>query len=77
MFAFVATKPEAEERFKICQECDKMSIMKTCKLCGCFMPAKVKFRQVSCPDGKWQAIPFRDTQTWLSEDPNWDDDMRY
>ena len=75
MQAWIATKKEAAERFQICESCDKMSILKTCKHCGCFMPVKVKLRMVECPDGKWGKVPYRDTATWLSEDPNWDNDI--
>lgn len=26
---------------------------KTCRKCGCFMPAKVWLKNAKCPDGKW------------------------
>jgi hypothetical protein len=52
--------PEAEElakkRIEICVECDDFKKSnKTCNLCGCYMPAKVRSRYSSCaaPKKKW------------------------
>lgn len=49
----------AEARMSICRECPHFgSIVKACKLCGCFMPAKTKMKSQSCPDKppRWVAI---------------------
>ena len=41
-------------RMDICRSCDRLNnITKTCKECGCFMPAKTKIPNESCPIGKW------------------------
>lgn len=48
----------AKERAKICVECiinDKpgMRNNKTCRICGCFIPAKVRSEKSKCPLKKW------------------------
>lgn len=48
-----AEEQEQVQRMSICQECDKLTAAKTCKECGCFMPAKTKLRYSTCPVGKW------------------------
>lgn len=43
-----------EERLQKCNTCKYYEKkQKRCKLCGCFMEAKVKFASSSCPDDKW------------------------
>lgn len=45
---------QAKARMDICRECPYMQdIMRVCKRCGCFLPAKVKFAMSSCPVSKW------------------------
>jgi hypothetical protein len=46
---------EAKRRIAICvsNECKKFKANKTCALCGCFMPAKVRSSQSHCNIGKW------------------------
>lgn len=48
--------PEIEEmakkRMVICVECDKLKNNK-CKLCGCYMPAKVRSLKSKCKLKKW------------------------
>jgi hypothetical protein len=47
-------KEESERRYGICQECPELIQMtKTCKKCGCFMSAKTKLLNATCPIGKW------------------------
>lgn len=49
-------KKEAVGKIKICLECEHFRPgTKTCKICGCFMPAKVLIRGAHCPDNppKW------------------------
>jgi len=42
-------------RMAICNSCDELNTtVKTCKKCGCYMPAKTTFANTSCPLGKWQ-----------------------
>lgn len=44
----------AQQRFAICKECPELIKMTSqCKKCGCFMEAKTKLPQASCPIGKW------------------------
>ena len=46
-------KQIAEERFDICSNCDYLQKNKVCKLCGCYMPAKVRSMKSSCDDNNW------------------------
>ena len=43
----------AKERMEICVKCKDLRENNTCKLCGCYMPAKVRSRKSKCVDGKW------------------------
>lgn len=44
----------SDKRYEICQSCDTFnSFLKTCRKCGCFLPAKVKLASSKCPKGKW------------------------
>jgi hypothetical protein len=44
----------AKERFDICKACPELIKLTTqCKKCGCFMAAKTKLKQATCPIGKW------------------------
>ena len=45
---------EAEERMKICRECDKyLKKARICGVCKCFMPMKIRMRSADCPLEKW------------------------
>ena len=45
---------ESLDRFSICEGCPKLiKLTSQCKECGCFMKAKVKLKEASCPLGKW------------------------
>lgn len=44
----------ADKRFSMCQACPHFEDPR-CTLCGCFMQAKTKIPQASCPVGKWTA----------------------
>ena len=44
-----------EERLKICQRCPS-NINECCKECGCFIKAKTKVKELSCPYGKWTSL---------------------
>jgi hypothetical protein len=49
-----AEKQTAEDRYDICLSCPQLvNITKQCKLCGCFMLAKTKLENATCPLGKW------------------------
>lgn len=41
------------QRITLCKECSNLTIIKTCSVCKCFMPAKVRLKGASCPIGKW------------------------
>ena len=42
------------QRLKICKQCaDFFHPTTTCKLCGCFMIAKVRLNGAQCPVRKW------------------------
>lgn len=47
---------EVGKRIETCKTCDQLTKLKLCKVCGCFMPAKVRLKGSSCPLGKWIAI---------------------
>ena len=42
----------AEQRYNLCLECEEFR-GNSCKLCGCYMPAKVLFKKVECPKKHW------------------------
>lgn len=44
---------EAKRRMKICVSCDELSDINTCKLCGCYMSAKVRSPKSICLKNKW------------------------
>ena len=49
-----ASEELAKERYSICQACPELiKLTKQCKKCGCFMYAKTKLQQATCPLGKW------------------------
>jgi hypothetical protein len=46
----------SDEKYKICTQCENFKEKtKQCRLCGCFMPLKTLFPQMTCPDNppKW------------------------
>ncbi len=54
MFKTVDQKVK-QERLAICRECESFAAnFNTCKLCGCYMPAKATFAATECPAGKWK-----------------------
>lgn len=44
---------EHDERAKICAACPMKTLLSRCKVCDCFLPAKVAMRVSFCPTGKW------------------------
>lgn len=44
---------DSDVRINICKSCENFSMLNTCKLCGCFMPLKVKWSYSTCPENKW------------------------
>jgi len=57
------------ERLNICQTCDNFrQNTKTCKKCGCYMPAKATFATSACPKGFWgKEAPGKDLINTLEE----------
>jgi hypothetical protein len=49
-------EPFALRRIKICRDCEDYELY-LCKHCGCFMPAKTKFKLAKCPINKWTEEP--------------------
>jgi hypothetical protein len=50
------TKNIANARYSICKSCDKfIPVIKTCNVCRCIMPAKIRLADYSCPLNKWEA----------------------
>lgn len=45
-------KQLAEARAKICSTCPENK-SNMCNLCGCYLPAKTKAPQATCPIDKW------------------------
>ena len=47
-------KDIATERYNICLKCPELiKVTKQCRKCGCFMVAKTKLANATCPLGKW------------------------
>jgi hypothetical protein len=49
---YLASTEEQDKRKAICEPCDKNK-MGVCSSCLCIIPAKVAYKQSSCPEGKW------------------------
>lgn len=45
--------PQDERRARICSGCKFLRANKTCSVCNCYMPAKVKSPKAKCPKNKW------------------------
>ena len=44
----------ARERYAFCKSCEELTpVIRTCKKCNCFMPAKTTLAYAACPLGKW------------------------
>lgn len=52
--SFQAMKEAAVEKMKICLQCEHyQKSTRTCKVCRCFLPAKVLVPGLHCPKEKW------------------------
>lgn len=50
---FVDAKVFAD-RQQICEPCDvRNTLLNTCSICNCFIPAKAKLQESTCPMEKW------------------------
>jgi hypothetical protein len=61
---------KSKERYEICKMCEEFSSVKTCKSCGCFMPAKVTIIRSRCPLGKWGASDSTDKSNLTDKKPS-------
>lgn len=53
MFKTVSEQTK-QERLNICKTCTEFTVsMRTCKQCGCYMPAKAMFAESNCPINLW------------------------
>jgi hypothetical protein len=44
----------AKNRAEYCANCDKLNQnFNTCKICGCYIPAKIRSTKSKCPLNKW------------------------
>lgn len=43
----------AKQRIAICVDCEHLSKRNSCKLCGCYMPAKTRSLKSKCVENKW------------------------
>lgn len=50
---FWATREQAHQRYTTCVTCEKITKIKTCELCNCFVIGKTKINQEFCPLNKW------------------------
>jgi hypothetical protein len=48
----VKSQQKSISKLDICLSCPNITALYTCKLCNCFMPAKILVSG-SCPDGKF------------------------
>ena len=49
-----AEKETMKDRLRLCFECERLiELTNQCKECGCFVKLKVKYKETSCPLGKW------------------------
>lgn len=55
----------AQQRYEICKQCPRLTVLKICSFCNCIMPVKVKFAIADCPAGRWPAVT--DTNLYQSE----------
>lgn len=45
---------ESKDRMSICEKCEFFNAyLKTCRKCGCYMPAKTILKNSTCPLSKW------------------------
>lgn len=49
----LADQETAVKRITICNTCDQLTSLRNCRKCGCFVDAKTKLLDTSCPLNKW------------------------
>ena len=53
VFKNPAMEEIAKQRVRKCLECDKLKKNYTCRICGCYIPAKTRSERSKCPEKKW------------------------
>ena len=43
----------AKNRIQICVNCPELKANNACRICGCYVPAKVRSAKSRCPKKKW------------------------
>lgn len=69
MFATVNEKIR-QERLTVCSSCTEyITRLRSCKQCGCYMPAKATFLKSVCPLDKWtESSPQTDIISLLEQE---------
>ena len=49
----LATTEVAKDRLDTCKGCPSLRAGSICSSCGCFMQAKTKLQNATCPEDKW------------------------
>lgn len=49
----LANKATSKQRMATCNGCEAHSKFKTCTVCGCLTPIKVRLQESVCPMGLW------------------------
>ena len=52
-YKICVSKEERDTRKAICESCDSLNSLKTCRECHCFMPFKTWLKLSACPKNKW------------------------
>lgn len=42
-----------KKRLDLCNSCDRLSKLRSCEVCYCFVDAKVTLEKAGCPLNKW------------------------
>ncbi len=48
-----ASEEVRQKRIEICKGCEYLAMGSNCKLCGCFVHVKARFKNASCDINKW------------------------
>lgn len=55
----VVDKQTYLQRFRICKNCEHFKkVVNICGECICFIPAKARHVESSCPLDKWKSVPI-------------------
>lgn len=60
-------RESVSQRLALCEACENFNAeRRTCKKCGCYMPAKVYLITASCPIGKWGGVSVADIRAEMA-----------